>query len=161
MRLDAELGLRTATQETPAGIIYAVANGQGEREAILYSINTRTERVERLGPVAVGSQQYITSLDADATGRYLYYVPGAHGGSEQDGSPVVQYDTRNGQKKVIAFLHPFYQETYGCTLRGTFSSALSPAGDTLYVTWNNSRGGRAWDTCLLTVIHIPESEREP
>jgi len=161
VRLDAELGLRTATQETPAGIIYTVSNGQGNGEAILYSINTRTERVARLGPVAVGSQQYITSLDADATGHYLYYVPGAHGGSELDGSPVVQYDTRNGRKKVIAFLHPFYQEAYGCTLRGTFSSALSPAGDTLYVTWNNSRGGRAWDSCLLTGIHIPESERKP
>ena len=160
-RLDAEIGLRAATHETPAGIIYTVSNGQGDGEAILYSIHTDTERVQQLGPAAVGTQHYITSLDADATGRYLYYVPGAHGGSERDGCPVVQYDTRHRRKKVIGFLHPFYEQAYGCTLRGTFGSALSPAGDTLYVTWNNSRGGRAWDSCLLTIIHIPESERTP
>jgi hypothetical protein len=74
---------------------------------------------------------------------------------------LVQYDTRHRRKKVIAFLHPFYEQAYGCTLRGTFSAALSSAGDTLYVTWNNSRDGRTWDSCLLTVIHIPASEREP
>ncbi len=158
--IGAEIGMRAATRETPAGVIYAVSNGQGEREAILYAIQTRGERVERIGPAAVGTQNYITSLDADAAGRYLYYVPGAHGGSERDGCPVVQYDTRHRRKKVIAFLHPYFEQACGCTLRGTFSSALSPKGDTLYVTWNNSRGGRAWDSCLLTAIHIPESERE-
>ncbi|MBN2507060.1 MAG: hypothetical protein JXQ71_10230 [Verrucomicrobia bacterium] len=160
-RLAAEIGMRAVTQETRAGALYAVSNGQGAREAMVYSIDTRTERVERLGPAAVGTQHYITSLDADPTGRYLYYVPGAHGGSEQDGCPVVQYDTRHRRRKVIAFLHPHFARACGCTLRGTFSSALSPEGDTLYVTWNNSRGGRAWDSCLLTVIHIPESERAP
>jgi hypothetical protein len=29
----------------------------------------------------------------------------------------------------------------------------------MYVTWNVSRGGKVWDCCALTVIHIPESER--
>ena len=60
---------------------------------------------------------------------------------------------------MIAFLHPFYQAKYGCALKGTYSAALDPAGDKLYVTWNANRGSRAWDTCALTVIHIPESER--
>jgi hypothetical protein len=73
----------------------------------------------------------------------------------------VQFDVRTRKKKVIAFLHPFFADKYGCTLKGTFSSAIDPAGDKLYITWNNSRGSRAWDSCLLTVIHIPEQERTP
>jgi hypothetical protein len=77
-----------------------------------------------------------------------------------DGVPVVQFDTKTRTKKVIAFLHPFYQTRYGCTLKGTFSAAVDPRGDKLYVTWNASRGSRAWDCCALTVVHIPESERE-
>ena len=32
--------------------------------------------------------------------------------------PVVQFDTKTEQKKVIAFLHPFYKEKYGATLVG-------------------------------------------
>jgi hypothetical protein len=88
-------------------------------------------------------------------------VPGAHGGSDTDGSPVVQFDVKTRQKKILAFLHPFYKDRYGCTLKGTYSSAVDPRGDKLYVTWNTSRGGKAWDCCSLTVIHIPESERQP
>ena len=100
---------------------------------------------------------YITSLDADPSGRYLYYIPGAHGGAERDGTPVVQFDVKTKQRKVIAFLTPFYREKYGCTPVGTFSSAIDEKGETLYVTWNVNRGTKAWDSCGLTAIHIPAS----
>ncbi|HEY7157502.1 MAG TPA: hypothetical protein VH575_26340, partial [Gemmataceae bacterium] len=161
VKTDAVLGLRAATQETPQGFVYTVSSGQGKHEPILWSFNTKTEEVRKLGTASVGTQGYVASLDTDPTGRYLYYVPGAHGGSDADGSPVVQFDVRTKQKKVIAFLHPFYKNKYGCTPRGTYSTALSPRGDKLYITWNVSRGSRAWDCVALTVIHIPEAERRP
>ena len=97
----------------------------------------------------------------------MYYVCGAHGGSQQDGTPIVQFDVKTGKKKVLAFLHPFYKEKYGYVPLGTFGSAISEKGDKLYVTWNGNRGGAdsrgrvGFDTCALTVIHIPESERWP
>ena len=62
---------------------------------------------------------------------------------------------------MIAFLHPFYREKYGCTPVGTYSAAVDPKGDKLYITWNVNRSGRAWDCCALSVIHIPDSERRP
>ena len=155
------IGMRAATQETPQGWIYTVSSGQGGREAILYALDTRTEKIRVLGPAAVATQNYIASLDADPSGRYLYYIPGAHGGSDADGSPVVQVDVQTGKRKVLAFLHPFYKDKYGAALRGTYSSAVDPRGDQLYITWNVSRGGRAWDCCALTVVHIPASERAP
>jgi hypothetical protein len=161
VKTSATLGLRAATQETPQGFVYTVSSGQGGREPMLWSFHTKTEEVKRLGSAAVGSQGYIASIDADPSGRYLYYVPGAHGGSDSDGSPVVQFDVQTGQKKVMAFLHPFYKNKYGCTLRGTYSSAIDPRGDRLYVTWNVSRGSRAWDCVALSVISISEMEREP
>ncbi|MDW8264498.1 MAG: hypothetical protein RMJ52_04130 [Gemmataceae bacterium] len=153
------IGLRAATQETPQGIVYTISQGGRGSDALIYAFHTKTETIEELGPVTVGSQAYITSVDADPTGRYLYYVPGAHGGAEADGSPIVQFDVKTRQRKVIAFLHPFYQQKYGCTLKGTYSTALDPKGDKLYVTWNASRGSRVWDCCALTVVHIPASER--
>ena len=36
---------------------------------------------------------------------------------------MVQFDTRTRQKKVIAFLHPFYRQKYGLTPAGTYSVA--------------------------------------
>ena len=158
-KIEGMIGLRSATQETPDGFIYTVSTGQGGAEATLYRFNVKTEKVEELGTAAVGSQAYITTIDADPTGRYLYYIPGAHGGSESDGAAVVQFDTKTHAKKVIAFLGEYYQQKFGCTLRGTFSSAVDPAGDKLYITWNNSRGSKVWDSAVLTVVHIPAAER--
>ena len=162
LRLVAEIGLRAATLETPQGFVYTVS----KENAMLYRFDTKTEKVMQLGSAAIGSQTYITTIDADPTGRYLYYVPGAHGGSEKDGAAVVQFDIETGNKKVIAFLHPFLKKRYGYTPLGTFSTAVDPVGDKLYITWNGNLGGSrrgrlTWDACALTVIHIPQSERLP
>jgi hypothetical protein len=157
----AKLGLRSATQETPQGFVYTVSKGGKTGLTEIYAFNTKTETAEKLGPAAVGSASYITSIDADPTGRYLYYIPGAHGGSDKDGSAVVQFDTKTRQKKVIAFLNSYFKDQCGATLVGTFSSAIDPQGDKLYITWNVRRGTKTWDCCALTVIHIPESERQP
>ena len=159
--INTELGLRSATQETPQGIVYTVSKGGKAGESLLFAFDTATETATELGPAQVGSMNYITTIDADPTGRYLYYIPGAHGGSERDGSAVVQFDVKTKTRKVIAFLHPFYQEKYGVTVAGTFSSAVDPDGSKLYINWNANRGGKVWDCCALTVIHIPESERQP
>jgi len=154
VELPTALGARAATEETADGIIYTVSSGQARETPSIWAFNTRTEQAENLGPAAVGSQTYIASIDVDATGRYLYYIPGAHGGAEKDGTPVVQFDTRTRQRKVLCVLHPFYQEKYGCALKGTYSVALDAAGKTLFVTWNASRGGKNWDCCALTAIRF-------
>ena len=162
IRSDAEIGLRAATLETPQGFVYTVS----KERALLYRFDTKTEDVTQIGSAAIGSQTYITSIDSDPMGRYLYYVPGAHGGSEKDGAAVVQYDTLTKKKKVIAFLHPFLKKRFGYTPLGTFSTAVDPAGDKLYITWNGNlvgskRGRLTWDACALTFIHIPKEERLP
>lgn len=153
---------RAATQETAEGIVY----GMTGREADIWAYNVKTDTLTPVGDGAVGTQEYTTTIDIDPTGRYLYYIPGAHGGSENDGTPIVQYDVKTNTRKVIAFLHPFLYEKYGYTPIGTFSSALSPEGDKLYVTWNGDIGDGPknkadFTACAMTVIHIPESERQP
>jgi hypothetical protein len=160
VKIEGEIGIRASSDETKDGIVYTVSTGQGGREPTLYSFDTTTEKVTALGSPLVGTVGYITALKIDPTARYLYYIPGAHGGADRDGSPVVQYDTKNKTKKVIAFLHPYYKEKYGVDPVGTYSYALSPDGADLYVTWNANRGGRAWDVCALSVIHIPAAERK-
>ena len=161
VRIAGAIGLRAATQETADGFVYTVST---RRNGTLWRFNTRTETIERIGKVAVGRADYVTSLDVDPSGRFLYYTPGAHGGAEHDGTPIVQFDTRTRTRKVIAFLHPHYLRKYGYVPLGTFGSALAPDGRTLYVTWNGNRGGMQrgryrFDTCAMTAIHIPASER--
>jgi hypothetical protein len=164
VQIPGSIGIRAATRETADGYVYTVSSGGG---GTLWRFNTRTERIDPIGQAAVGGEDYVTSLDVDPSGRYLYYVPGAHGGSERDGTPVVQFDVKTRTRKVIAFLHPFYQNKYGYVPLGTFSSAVSPEGDKLYITMNGNRLGRdergraLFDTVALMVVHIPPSERRP
>jgi hypothetical protein len=161
VKIEGTLGIRAASEETPQGIVYTVSQGRKGAEATVFAFNTKTEKAEELGPAAAGKSEYITSVDVDPTGRYLYYIAGAHGGADEDGAPIVQFDVKTKKRKVIAFLHPFYKEKYGCTLRGTYSSALDAKGEKLFITWNAARvPGKAWDCCTLTVVHIPASERK-
>jgi hypothetical protein len=160
-KTEAVVGLRAATQETPQGFVYTVSKGGKGEAATLYAFNTKTETAEVLGEAAAGAQGYIASIDADPTGRYLYYCAGAHGGSESDGTPIVQYDVRTKQRKVIAFLHPYYRQKYGFAPVGTYATAIDEKGEVLYVVFNVNRTGRAWDVVALFAIHIPASERQP
>lgn len=160
--LGLEIGCRSATQEVGDGVIYTVSR---DDDATLWAFNTKTEKAEKIGTAVIAKHNYITTLDADPTGRFIYYIPGAHGGAMSEGSPVIQFDTKKRTKKVIAFLHPFYQSKYGYTPDGCFSSAVDPTGERLFVTWNGTRapaprGSSTWESVTMTVIHIPASERE-
>lgn len=159
--IDADIGLRSATQETPQGVVYTVNEGE------LYAFDVKAEKSKSLGRGAVGNQKYIASIDADPSGGYLYYVAGAHGGSQNDGTPLVQYDVKTGTRKVICFLHPAVHEATGYTPMGTYGSAVSPDGSKVYITWNGNIGGAdrrgriTFNACALTVVHVPEEERKP
>lgn len=155
--LPATMGMRTATEESPDGVIYGMDEGR------LWALDTGTERVRSLGRAVVGQVDYVTSLDL--AGRHLYFVAGAHGSSHRDGAPLVQYDLLTGRRKVIAYFHPYYEKRYGFTPQGVFGSAVSPDGSTVYLTWNGNRGGPDRrgrlrpDTVALMVVEIPASER--
>src|SRR5262249_39610052 len=111
VKIDGDIGARAVTQETPQGIVYTVSQGQKGSESTLYAFETKTEKVSKLGPIAVGGQQYVASLAADPSGRYLYYIPGAHGGSDADASPLRQHETQTNAKKVSAVPHTFCQQS--------------------------------------------------
>lgn len=159
VRTEAEVGLRAATRESSRGAVYTVDGNA------LWAFDTRHETARKLGKLTPASESYLASIDLDPkTERYLYYVPGAHGGGYRDGAPLAQYDLKTGQVKVVAFLHPFYEEAVGFVPMGTYATAVSPEGDKVYITWHGNRGGEErgklrFNTCALTVVHIPESER--
>lgn len=160
--IDATIGLRAATEETADGIVYTV-----ERDNV-WAFDVKTENAKHLGPLCVGQQTYIASIDVDPrTQRYLYFVAGAHGGSHLDGAPLVQYDVQRRTSKVIAFLHPVLHKQFGYTPLGTYGTAVSPDGQRVYITWNGNRGTDPqanrlqFNTSALTVVHIPAAERTP
>ena len=149
--------VRSATLETPQGIVY----GTSETRADLWAFHVRTGELKQLGSAAVAKQEYIASIEADPSGRYLYFVPGAHGGAVGDGTPVVQIDLKTGKRKVLAFLHDLFWDKYGYALDGSFGSALDERGERLFISWDGFRRGqpRGTESAAITVLHIPAEER--
>ena len=95
-------------------------------------------------------------------GRYLYYNIMSY----QDGSPVIQYDTKTDTRKVLAFLYPYYHAKYGYIPTGSYSFALDEHGAGLFIVWNGAFihpapniGVDFWGHCSIMYLKIPESER--
>lgn len=148
----------------PDGLFWGVTlNGE------LFSFDPAKEAVADRGENWPGEMRYTCSMARSPKGRYLYYVPGAHGRSAADGSAVVQYDTVTGTKKALAFLHPYYFDKYGYTMGGTFSIALDKAGERLFILMNGAFVDPAeqaelaspdvFGQAAVLLVHIPAGER--
>ncbi len=121
------------------------------------------DRTELVGVNWGRSGKYTTNIAASPKGRYLYYLPGADRRAWEYGTPVVQYDTRSGRKKVIAFLYDYYLDRYGYAAYGTYGLELDPTGASLFFFMDGrftqrgtNKGARRPS---MFMVHIPASER--
>ncbi len=131
----------------------------------LFSFYPEKDRVQDLGDCWPGPHRYTTSLAMSPDEKYVYYMPAAHGQAYLEGAPLIQYNTHSGERKVLAFLHPFYYEKYGYIPGGTFSVVMDDKGETLFLVLNGAfaeydpQGGDVFGDPSILVVHIPESER--
>ena len=149
----------------PDGLYYGITYS-GE----MFTFDPLSEKIEDKGLCWAGEQLYTASMERSPGGRYLYYCPGAHGKGFAEGSPIIQYDTTTGQRKVLAFLFPYYREKYGYTVGGTFSIKLDDKGERLFILWNGAfieveeqlQKDRVdvFGNNSMMIVHIPEEERD-
>ena len=120
--------------------------------------------ITSLGPNWGEIGKYTPSICQSPGGRYLYYVPGAHGHIYKYGTPVVQYDTKRNTKKVVAFLNDYFLDKYGYCAYGAFGLELDPTGKDLFFYVNGlftERSlGSGYGRPALFNVHIPASECE-
>ncbi|MBN1292327.1 MAG: hypothetical protein JXB48_10855, partial [Candidatus Latescibacteria bacterium] len=135
-------------------------------QGTLFKFYPDEERTELVGVNWDEGGVYTASMAMSPGCRYLYYVPGSSCNGPGWGTPVVQYDTRSDTKKVIAFLDPYYHNTYGYMAGGTFGIELNENGSLLVIQMNgkfsarDKQGARYLGLPAIFVVHIPESERE-
>lgn len=149
--------LRAASRPDPAGIVYCIT-----ADGLLFTFDTKDESIEELMPVFTAPPLYTATCRLDAAGRYLYYLPGAHGGGRGIGTPIVQYDTRTRRRKVIAFLSDYLREERDYNPGGTYGIALSADGSRLFVNLNGAAVGSKesdFGRCAAVVVHIPADDR--
>ncbi len=126
------------------------------------------DRVEDLGACWPGEPKhlYTTSMVISPDDKYVYYIPGAHGQAHYSGTPIVQFNTKTHERKVIAFLSPYLYNKYGYIASGTFSVDLDDKGERLFILFNgafnefDAGGADVFGDPSVVVVHIPESERK-
>ena len=155
--------MRASTEETRAGYIY----GATMRPARIFRLAPAKDELEMLGPdFLAGNYTTVVVLSPDE--KYLYYLPGAHGGAAQIGTPVVQWNIATNERKVLAFLKSPKEKATGYSPAGTYGAKMSADGATLYVNFNGSlaqeanppkRQAKNFGLTAFAAIHIPASER--
>ena len=142
----------------PDELIWGVTNS-GE----LFAFDPDNEKVSGRGINWPGDQRYTCCLERSPSGRYIYYQVQSYSA----GAPVIQYDTKTGIRKVLAFMLPYYYDRYGYIPTGSYSLKLDDKGEKLFILWNGAfteykddLGVGRFGHCSVMVMNIPENERK-
>ena len=156
-------GMRCSTAENSRGEIYGITHKTNQ----LFRYRPAADELTILGPNwLAGAYTAVCVLSPDE--RFVYFLPGAHGGAFKDGTPVVQYEIATGQRKALAFLAPACEKELGYVPAGTYGIKLSADGSTLYVNFNGHPADAIGPVNIKPIgfgltafaeIQIPESER--
>jgi hypothetical protein len=149
--LDAELPgefLRAATAPARDGTLYLVTQDPDRLLAL-----DPDGGLHDLGELA----GYTASVALSADGERLWYVPDAHGGSAEQGTPVIEVDTATGEQRVLVELAPLARDRLDLTLGGTYNVALSADGSQLYLGMNAAPpdADDTYGEVVLVVVDLP------
>jgi sugar lactone lactonase YvrE len=156
-------GMRSSSRESKDGWIYGTTHGSGQ----LFRYKPSDDKLEMLGPAWL-TGDYVTVVELSPDERFLYYLPGAHGGAVKTGTPVIQYEIATGKRKVLAFLAAAFETEHDYVPAGTYGMKLSADGGTIYVNFNGHAGAKSrpatmkpngFGLCAFAAIHVPKSER--
>jgi hypothetical protein len=152
-------------RESSDGHIYGVLWNTAQ----LFRLSVKENKLTTLGLPWSAHSDTIHVMELSPDERFLYYLPGGHGGARLIGTPVIQYEIATGQRKVIAYLGPAFNKACEYTPAGTYGIKLSADGGTLYVNFNGSSSVRflppgkkeagGFGLTSFAVIAIPPSER--
>jgi sugar lactone lactonase YvrE len=161
--LGSNTGMRASTLESKDGWIYGVGYPNGQ----LFRFAPAKNKLELLGPNFLKGE-YTTACVLAPDERFVYFLPGAHGGAFKYGTPVIQYNVATGERKVIAFMREAFEKSCNYVPAGTYGVKISADGSALYVNFNGHAAdairpakmpASGFGLTAFAAIHIPASER--
>jgi hypothetical protein len=150
--------VRVASSQLPAG--WLRASTAPAADGTVYGVTEDPERLFALRPDGhiddLGAPRgYTASLALSADDRRVFYVPGAHGNSWEQGTPLVALDTATGEQTTVASLNDVAEAKLGLTLGGSYSVAVDPSGTRVYIGFNAGRTrDDPWGEVVLIVVHL-------
>lgn len=147
--------LRASTVPDRQGTIYGVTRGLTRQAFELFALEASGE-VRAMGDAG----GYTTSMALHPDGTRFYYVPGAHGNSWQQGTPLVSVNTETGEQQVVIELNELAEPSLGLRLSGTYNLVMSDDGHTLYIGMNAGRAtgnprSAPFGEVVLLIVQLP------
>jgi hypothetical protein len=124
--------LRAATAPAPDGTVYLAT----QNPDLFFAFGPDGD-LRELGRAA----GYTASMAMAPDGSRLWYVPDAHGGAAEQGTPIIEVDTRTGEQHTVVELDPLARDVLGLSLGGTYNIAVDDTGSTLYLGLNAAEPG--------------------
>jgi hypothetical protein len=150
--------LRMSPERLPGGRLRASTHPAPDRT--VYGVTEKPEHLFALRPDGSiddlgGARGYTASIAVDPKGERLFYVPGAHGDSWEQGTPLIAVDTETGEQEIIVELNDVVGRELDLTLGGSYSVAVDPSGDRVYVGLNAGRDREEpWGEVVLAVVEL-------
>jgi hypothetical protein len=143
-------------KRSPGGFFWV-----NSQNGTLYKFWPDTRKTETV-TLLWADETYAPRIEMSEDCSYIYYMPNLVQ-SHSYHQPVMQFNTRTGKRKVIAFTDDYYFEKYGFFNGGAHGLALSADGSTLMFNLNGAFKPRVepfYGNPAIMVVHIPESERK-
>jgi hypothetical protein len=143
--------LRASTRPAGDGTVYGVTQSPREGSPEMFFALDPGGSIRSLGQ----ARGYTTSMALSADGSRFYYVPGAHGDSSTQGTPVIEVHTSTGDQRVVTKLNPLAKETLGLSLAGSYDVALDTTRNRLFVGLNAGKtDDNPWGEVVLAIIDL-------
>jgi len=159
IRIPGDGMLRAASRADADGVVYGIS-----KDGVVFAFDTNTETVTEIAKAFVAGRLYTAVCRLDPTDTYLYYIPGAHGRSGENGTPVIQLNVKTRRCKVLTFLNETLRQQKDYNLGGTYGIALGGDGSQLFISFNGAKLPASkqseFGLCSALLLHIPEDERD-
>ncbi len=146
-----ELRAWTNEKETDGSFWIFDTNGN------MFKFYPEQDRVRYLGK-NWGKGVYSADIERSPDGKHLYYSIADSSSALSAGVPIIQYDMQTNQKRVVAFLSPFYAKEHDYASNKIYGVSLSADGSSLFAVSNgNVVNGPRYPA--IYNIAIPVTER--
>jgi hypothetical protein len=146
--------MRASTRPAEDGTVFGVTM----EPAVFFAIEpssdpARSGEIREIGP----GRGYTASIALDPDGGRILYVPGAHGDSWEQGTPLIAVDTETGEEEVLVELNAAAEAELGLRLGGTYDLAVDAAERIVYIGMNAGAAGspEPYGEIVLLVVHLP------
>jgi hypothetical protein len=84
------------------------------------------------------------------------YVPGAHGSSFEQGTPLIAVDTTSGEQTTVVELYQMALDQFGLVLGGTYSITVDPERGHAHIGFNAGTDQEdPWGEIVFVVVELP------